>query len=591
MKTAVDLKKLVSGFSGIAVGAPSRPAAPRLKRPYYVLSAYIDAKGIHLLELEKAADGHKLRNKHSLMFEGILGADFAGQKAQANPAQPVQGQAQVIQALRSPAVRDAFVETIKKFKPATSYASFALSESFCVYRFFAMPRIDEMYRRKAIPIEARKYMPYPLQDCLCDWRVRDIIVEEKESLGVMFAAVHNDIYTAVRDLFEAASLKVLHADVLAFALSRTIALLNSVALPQSIISQESVLGVYLDAEQVQLVLLHNAAPVLMRSIYLTGVGANRGNFTIERRKLNLKATVDFITRQLNIDSLKRVALLGSRDVEEAALKAWGAGLGEELGLKVDVIHPMRTLIQSGDGARYMVSSWGEIAALGVALRGLDNTLDGVELDLAATFNAEPPKEIALKKIWKCVLATACVFGLIAGLRMFQVFTAQVRLVAVKARTSGGVKELANVNVAGIKSMIELERSSIMTVEVLTDPEKRFYLTPAMALLAEALPREAGIESWSFNEDISVVAAQTEARAPPRMQITGAMEVSGGVQGSDALQGFVKQFRQDSSLSGRFSDAQLSFNRMARNVSFSNQREVLDALTFTVDFKHGAKSQY
>lgn len=566
----------------------SRGGAANLKKPYFCQALYIDPKGLHWISLGSGRKGFRAVAPKENLFSQISAADFTGQNKTINPIQAAQGPSQIVDWLREPRAKQSLAMMLQKDPPANKRLGFCLSEAFVVSRFFVMPRIDPVYWRKAIPIEARRYMPFDLQDCLYDWKVIDVITKEGPRLGVFFAAVRQEIFEAARDLVEGLGFELLFVDTLPFALSRAVNAVMTAAQPSLVWSRETALVIYCDGEQVQLLLLHKSLPVLSRSIYLTA-SAGRGTFSVERRKLNLKASIDFVLRQLDIDDIKKIVLFGADGLDEENLKNWASGVGEELGVKVELIKPMRTLIE-GDrpGNFYTPKRWSELAVLGVGLRGLDNLIEAEELDLSSSVFAIPPKEIALKKIWRAAVVVSALFLLAGFGSWISARTALRGLTKIQAASNRSFKELEGQGVAAIKAMADMKNAELRQVSAWINPKARTYLTPILVVLVQSVPDAAWVESWDYRQ---VDKGSAGKEIVLRLNLIGKLEAEKKEEETLRIQEFYRRLKESQALASYFKHSDLAFQKQESAVYRASglaDGPSSPLLNFKMDFVSNAK---
>src|SRR3989338_7038647 len=167
----------------------------RLKKPSLVHNLFIDSEGLHCIGFSDAERPRIVYREH-IGFSKLAGSPGAEGRPGIDPLQLVHGSALMADWLKSSELHQAAGELLKKQAVKSPAVSLCFSETFSVYRFFTMPRIDKGYRRKAIPIEARKHIPFALEECLYDWKTIDLTAEDRPMLGVLFVAMRRDLYDA-----------------------------------------------------------------------------------------------------------------------------------------------------------------------------------------------------------------------------------------------------------------------------------------------------------------------------------------------------------------------------------------------------------
>ncbi|MBI4669232.1 MAG: hypothetical protein HY747_08605, partial [Elusimicrobia bacterium] len=424
---------------------------------------------------------------------------------------------------------------------------------------------------------------------------------------------------------KAAGLECGFIDPLPFAASRAIqAIVQSQKQPLDL-TKEDVLVIYLDLEQVQMMLFAKAVPMLGRSIYLAD-SPNRGSFVLERRKLDLKATFDFVKRQLGLDTLKRIILLGPSILDDESLKNWASGISEELGLKVDIIKPIGAAVASVSdrtwagsptppagaghlsvpealrsgaavqekdkqaGALLELADWSEMAAFGAALQGEPAGTASFELNLARSAVGAAPKQKAVKKIWAAVAAAGVVFLGFGFWRSHRAGEMARKAQAVSAKAEEGMPEIKGKNQASLKEMTDSLTGSLGVIRLCGSPDHRIYATYILSALADFAPKEAWLEK--VNYAVSGIGTNFGLGAQPTvtLDIAGKVEISQDQPETAAIQEFFKRLKNDPRFSRNFPSGNVAFQKEQRPDA-PHQGDLRDAgtlMAFTMNFKNEGK---
>ena len=550
------------------------------------------------MALEKTKSGHQISAKIFQPFSQIFGeSEFAGQSLAVDPIQAAQGSSQIVNWLRSPKVKEALAEALKKLPAKQKQVAVCFSEAFSIFRYFAMPKIEKMYWKKAIPIEARKHVPFALQDCYYDWRAGPIAVRGKAALGVVFAAMRRDVFGAAEEMLRGAGLKCLFVDAIAFAVSRSvISVCSSLANPIDM-TKETALCVYLDLEQVQMLLFHHGVPVLTRSIYLAD-SPGRGSFVLERRKLDLVATLNFARATLGLEDLNRLFLLSASNLDDDSLKNWASGMSEELGLKVEVVKPLKAVIDATGNAVQELADWSDMAAFGLAMRGVSGALENFEVDLAYQAQEAPLKKKTLQKIWAGAVVAGALGLTLGFLRSWSAGSLEAK--ASRMEISAGVEfpEIKGKDKAAVDVIVAQRYQALSLVNAFVSSGRRFYVTRVLELLADFIPDSAWIESLRFSlVDGARLQAVVGVKSSLLLSLSGKIEMGQAQTESALVQEFFKNLKADPSLARQFLSSNVSFQRID-NVHSRAMTGMMDGgfaaaqgqgktrplLAFSIDFK-------
>lgn len=563
-----------------------------MKRPIFYHSLYIDPKGLRWLSLEKTKTGWRLAAEVHQPFAQIFGeGQFAGQSLSVDPIQAAQGSSQILNWLRSAPAKAAVAEALKKLPAKQKHVAVCFSEAFTIFRYFAMPKIEKVYWKKAIPIEARKHIPFALQECYYDWRAAPISVGGKEALGVVFGAMRRDLYAAAQEMLESAGLKCLFMDAIAFAQSRSAMALCRGLSGKIEMAKETILTVYLDLEQVQMLLFHHGVPVLTRSIYLAD-SPGRGSFVLERRKLDLSATLNFARSTLGLEELNRILLLSSSKLDDESLKNWASGLSEELGIKVDVVKPLKVVFEPGSDESAELGDWSELAAMGLALRGVSGELDDYELNLASQANEAPAKAVALKKIWMGTAVVGALSLIWAAGRTWRAGSLEKKAAQMAQKAMAGLPELVGKDLTAVQLMVAQRSQGIEMALGLSGPERRFYVTRILASLPDLIPAEAWLENVKFS--LPEPGSSITNRAALSLMLSGKVEMRQDQAESGLVQEFFRNLKSQEELSKNFPSANVSFQKVeAPSRGFDPtgaqaKESRVPVLAFSMNFKTEAK---
>lgn len=136
-----------------------------------------------------------------------------------------------------------------------------LPEEEVIVRYFQMPHLPKKERHQAIRFEARKYIPFTLEDLVSDF----FVLEEgrgKERMNVVFVAAKRQAVERHTLLLAKAGLQISHLEVLPFSFLRLLHRLNR-------IPKEKTIGfVDVDASSSTITLVKQGLPYLVRHVSL-----------------------------------------------------------------------------------------------------------------------------------------------------------------------------------------------------------------------------------------------------------------------------------------------------------------------------------
>ena len=99
----------------------------------------------------------------------------------------------------------------------------ALSQHLALLRYFAMPKTPRQFWKRAIPQEAKKYIPFAFENLVVDFQVQDNAGADdvKTASEVLFGATSNKIMEQVRTLSAEAGLELLAVEPMGCSAARS----------------------------------------------------------------------------------------------------------------------------------------------------------------------------------------------------------------------------------------------------------------------------------------------------------------------------------------------------------------------------------
>lgn len=117
---------------------------------------------------------------------------------------------------------EALIDLVRESSVTTKSAGFSIPFASSLLTFIQMPSVDTKQLNKMIPIEARKYIPVPINEVMLDWFVlpdtgstREAKKEDKdkakiETIGntdVLLVAIHNEVLNNYKTIVELSGLR------------------------------------------------------------------------------------------------------------------------------------------------------------------------------------------------------------------------------------------------------------------------------------------------------------------------------------------------------------------------------------------------
>ena len=329
---------------------------------------FVGKKYVDLVELQRTFSGPKTARFISIpiapedsrlsSFQGPL----AGEESEVRHEQVVSA---IRRALRESGIR-------------THWVVSNLPEEEVIVRYFQMPKLSKKDWDQAVRFEARKYIPFTLEDLVSDF----FVVEEKEEknkMNVVFVAAKRQVVERHIALLTKASLRISHLEILPFSFMRLLRQLNQMP-------KEKTVGIAdVDGVSCTITLIKRGLPYLVRHVLLEGMPEQAEGMEVPTAALSeprpasfdplleklldeVRLTLRYYRNQFPTEEIERFLLFGDgikTDVEESFSK--------ELKLPVHIESLSRFVQSEGFIPTRLART------IGMALRGMSSP--GSEIDL------------------------------------------------------------------------------------------------------------------------------------------------------------------------------------------------------------------
>ncbi|MBI5629467.1 MAG: pilus assembly protein PilM [Elusimicrobia bacterium] len=241
-------------------------------------------------------------------------------------------------------------QSMSQTKWKTKNVMVTLSHHLGLLRYFTMPEINPRFWKSAIPLEAKKYIPIPLDILSHDYQVIALQPDanNKARQGVLIAVTQKKNIAAISTLLQGLELNLVGMEVAPCSVLRLWQSLEPGPLDKPLCQ------VHFDGGNIRILVADKGLPVFFRELFL-GSDVSMGDI----RKVDLGGCVAFAQKQLGVAALGQVKVSGAAQ----ALPSWQAAFSQELGLPAGLQDTAALLgIKGGD--------WGGYASIGTGLRFL-----------------------------------------------------------------------------------------------------------------------------------------------------------------------------------------------------------------------------
>lgn len=118
-------------------------------------------------------------------------------------------------------VSDLLTDVIREANVTATHAVFSIPSTSSFVTVVHMPLLTREEIASAIPFEAKKYIPIPLQEVVIDWQIIEEDASEKRA-DILLAAVPKDIVAKYQRVGERLKLEVDAAEIESFSLARSL---------------------------------------------------------------------------------------------------------------------------------------------------------------------------------------------------------------------------------------------------------------------------------------------------------------------------------------------------------------------------------
>ncbi len=390
------------------------------------------------------------------------------------------------------AVAEAVKEAVKKAKLKNVPVTLVLPAHEVIMRYFQMPIMPVKERHSAIIFEAKKYIPFKLEEIAADYSVAEI--EKTATTGLMdvvFAAVKKDLLSEYLNYITQAGLKVKAVEPAPVALLRWYKF-NSLAL-----SKKSVALLELEADNLSLTIaiIKNEIPCFVREITLPNklILESGGEFdknAFERLLSEIHISFEYYKKWFQGEMVEKIILFSQTGIQESLADFFS----KEIDMPVEI-----GSVKTGLKSKGFLSSELYLAA-GAAL--------GNKVKTKIKLNLYRPLRIGWfegrKGIQKAIF-TEAVLAFLFLLGVYFAASGPVNSGQERLKNIISHRPLLgeNIDVNSFEALNEAKDNLIKKRSLLADLMKnRFYWTPRLKALVNLVPEGVWLSEMEFNQTLS-----------------------------------------------------------------------------------------
>ncbi|MBU1888279.1 MAG: pilus assembly protein PilM [Candidatus Omnitrophica bacterium] len=485
-----------------------------------VTGLYIGPDTVDVVVLKGSLKGPKLvtfGQTYIYPKDKIAGEEVSVSKMSSDvPAENV-AQKETIKKTRDDYIVEAIQRVFKENDLKAGSVICAISSEDVMVRYFQMPKIPKQEWASAINFEAKRYIPFRMEEVASDFKV---MTSKSPSSGmdVVFVAVKQKLIERLVTMVERAGIKPIIVEPAPFSLIRAFSAADQIS------TKVNTAIVNIETKGASISILKNGIPYIIRDIPFEETARERKSIepVFEKLLAEIKLSFDFYEKQFPLEVIDKIIIYSCIPLEN-----WHELVGKELQIPVEVGDPLRGIrIKKGVVPPRLA------VAFGLALRDISEPYIDINL-YKEKILAYKRKELFIRMLF--LEASAAIFLLI----LLKVLC--IRAIAPLSKEfNDTLKERPRVEVS-IKSddIAELERLKNKMDARKTSMENiissRIYLTKKLAALANTKPGNIWLTELNYEEDVD---KKRSSKILRRLAIKGYCIIANNVRETDIVNNFL-----------------------------------------------------
>lgn len=485
-----------------------------------VTGLYIGPDTVDVVVLKGSLKGPKLvtfGQTYIYPKDKIAGEEVIVSKMSSDvPAENV-AQKETIKKTRDDYIVEAIQRVFKENDLKAGSVICAISSEDVMVRYFQMPKIPKQEWASAINFEAKRYIPFRMEEVTSDFKV---VTSKSSSSGmdVVFVAVKQKLIERLVTMVERAGIKPIIVEPAPFSLIRAFSAADQIS------TKVNTAIVNIETKGASISILKNGVPYIIRDIPFEETARERKSIepVFEKLLAEIKLSFDFYEKQFPSEVIDKIIIYSCIPLEN-----WHELVGKELQIPVEVGDPLRGIrIKKGVVPPRLA------VAFGLALRDISEPCIDINL-YKEKILAYKRKELFVRMLF--LEASAAIFLLI----LLKVLC--IRAIApLNKEFNDTLKERPRVEVS-IKSddIAELERLKNKMDARKTSMENimssRIYLTKKLVAMANAKPRNIWLTELNYEEEVD---QKRSSKILRRLAIKGYCIITDNVRETDIVNNFL-----------------------------------------------------
>ncbi len=311
------------------------------------LGLYVGPRYVDVVEIAKTVAGPKITN---FGRKDLYSKDTTPAPARRAGA-PMSPQERITSAIKA---------LLKEKKIKSKEVVSALPAEAVTVRFFEMPRLPQKEWETAVRFEAKKYIPFKIEEIVSDFQVIENKLDPKK-MSVVFVAAKREALNNQMFLLNQSGLTPIGIDIIPFAFKRLFQFTKEL-----VDEKKTAVMVNVSQNAGFITVLKEGAPCLTRDVSIAG---DSKEVLYESLMGELRLSIGYFERQFPNSAVENLIICGEGDFE-----GWDVTMSNELKVPVKIANPAKSI----KGAENMTSGL-EIAA-GLALKGF-HKISGRDINL------------------------------------------------------------------------------------------------------------------------------------------------------------------------------------------------------------------
>ncbi|MBF0122025.1 MAG: pilus assembly protein PilM [Candidatus Omnitrophica bacterium] len=495
------------------------------------LGIYWGQKGLSLVEINK----NEMVMFSAISFDSLEKNPIVGIKSLAD----------------DPRLLDLIQTSYRSARFSTIDTCFSLPSKDIIIRWFTIPWMKPSEIQGVVVFEARKYIPFPLEDLFFTYYPSVFSKGGVRQVGISFVAIRKATFNTYLTVLRQSGLNVVYAEPSALSLVRSLAFKRLI--DTTLVT--AIINFYQDSAEIVITSKGHVRFIRDFKISLADENLSEEQKGLVRAKMfnEVKMSLDFYARQQSDADVKSVITVSS-----GVNKEMWSGLGEDLGIAirhVDLVAIFDKAISSNEGHVY---------ALGTGLSG--GVPSVVDLDLCEDqgaakeirASAAPIKAGTLIFSISVILVSAAIFFLAN-------VWSQLFLTEREAQKIAIVQILGPYAEKPLETILTEKGTEIQNLTTIRSLKLRSTATSALVRLIKSIPEGVWFQGISFSIDQESESGNVGERGAT-IKVTSSMTIEGNVYLNstnaefEAASRFVDVLKDDKAFSGLFTNIKLKSSK-------------------------------